>query len=376
MIRWWRAGRMGSAGLMTCAVLVLVRPAWAAVLSVDGRVTSEVQEVVGGEVINSDTAFEDRDETTPNFPLVADSRLIRAGADTTASVTAAATATLRDPRLQVDFPPNEFSLDLVGLTDALDTVVTGQCEALETRGLSFGAQELGLTAGTAIVARSHFFVDAVLVLVSTEGSRSLAGASVELSIQVEQERPGSDSAETVLETQVTLTGNQDGTAVLSAQGALVPENLTTFGVTNSDPSVGALQVAVLPALNIAYDYPALVGEEFVLRARMKARSRSSPGTGSAVLVGTSVNTLVQLLDELAGGGTGQQFEDDFNASFASAGPPAKPLPTTIAPMFEVVEDVGQAVPTAATFCGTLGIESALLLTVFAALTVVGRRRTA
>lgn len=365
--------------MIWAACLALVPAARAVVTTIDASVTAEVQETLDGTVINSDLAFKDLDDTTRNLPLVAEAKLFPPSdaASELPGVAGAARTVFRDPRLNPSDPPNEFALDLGGFSDEEGATVSGRSLAVESRDVVFGAEEVGLEPGTEVIARSHFFVDGLMILVSTPGQVDLSGARAELTLSVEQVRAEEASPATVLEASVVLTGNSDGTASLTVNGALVADNLTVLGLEPLDSSLPGFQAVSLPDLAIPYEYPARVDENFTLKARIEAKTVSGPGTGASVIIGDGLNSLVSLLADVLGEDIGDDFGDVLDGTLSALSGPARPLVAAETDtVLEVVTDAGQDAPLLGLppTCGIMGVEGLLLAAGLTFLPLLGRRR--
>jgi len=360
------------------AVLAAGSAAPAVVLDIQANVTADVQEVDGGSILNSDHAFSQFDLTTHTLPLVAEARLLPPEAAQTTVVTdvaADATARFSDPRVNQSESPNEFALSVIGFSASTTSTVTGDSLAVETRQVVFQADEVGIAADTPVTARSHFFLDGILILLARPGSTGLAGASTELDIHVIQTRTGQDPT-TVLEAIVVLTGNADGTATLTVNGALVADDVTTFGASGVSLAGGTFQAAVLSNLAIAYEYPANIGETFQLEAQVETKFNAAPGTGGAVILGDQINQLIATLVGVLGQDVVSNFATGLTSGLSGVTLSLKPVvaaeqDTVLTP----VATSGQGLPLLnGRACGLMGAESAMLAGGLAALCLIGRRR--
>lgn len=369
------------AGLLPVGALLWGVPtARAVVLTINANVTAEVREHVNGEVVNSDFAFDELDVTTRNLPLVAEVQLLPPIVDgevdgEDATVLAAATTTFRDPRLSATGPPNEFAAEVVGFSNSDLSTVTGRSEAVEIREVVFEPDEVDIDAGTEVLARSHFFLDGIMVLLAEPGASGLAGGRTELILRVVQERADAEP-QVVLDASVVLVGNTDGTATLEVTGDLSEENLTTFGLQTLTSDQGSFQAVVLPELAIPYTYPALIGETFTLRAEIFARFEAGPGTGAAVVLGDRLNTLGDVLAETLGEDLAAGFEAGLTAGLSGVPLPAVPLVAAEQnTVLEIVTDAEQGLPgLGGPFCGLLGAESAMLAAGLTILSLCARKR--
>lgn len=342
--------------LVVVAVLIYCPSAWAVVESIGATATAEVEEEVGGTVVNSDFAFEELDSTTGNLPLIADVQLRKAGEAGDSG--AAATTTFSDPRPATTPNPHEFGIAAVAFSQADDTSYTGLSVATESRAVTFLAEEIGESDGTALQARSYFFVDGLIVLWGKPGQDDLSGALAELSLKVEQTRGEAGEPAKVLGASLSLDGRTDSGAVLTTEGGITPANVIVLPISDLVPELGAVQLVLIPTLAIPYEYPAEVGEQFKLDARIEGYVSTPPGTGAAVLVGVSLAELSELIEELVGE-PGSKLANALDVILSSGLLPAKPLQSDTG---ETEITVLRGIPLLpGNVCGMLGIESLALL---------------
>jgi len=363
--------------LSVLAVLACGATARAVVETIDANVTAEVQELAGGAVVNADLAFDELGVTTQNLPLAAQANLVSPSlgeASTSPAIVGSASAFFRDPRLNVAAPPNEFSLEAVGFSLSESSTVSGRSSAVERRQVVFQPDEVDLDAGTAVTARSHFFLDGVLVVLGQPGQPSLAGSRTELTVRVIQARSG--AAETVLETTVVLSGNSDGTAALEVNGALTADDLNTFGAEELGVAEANFRAVALPNLAIPYTYPADIGETFELRAEIEIRSEAGPGTGGAAVLGDRVNQLVDVLREVLGEQLAAKFEAGLSVGLSEAELPSETVVAAVQEtILEVADGQTRGIPLfGGALCGAMGVESMLLAAGLAVLGVIARKR--
>lgn len=364
---------------LSLSVVLAAGPvAQAVVLDIQANVTAEVQELVGGSVVNSDYAFDELDLTTHNLPFVAEAKLwppSAAQASAPIDVAAVSTSRFSDPRIDQTQSPNEFALSTIGFSSSEVSSVTGHALAVETRQIVFEAEDVGLAADTPVTARSHFFLDGIMVLLAAPGQSGLAGAKTEIRLRITQTRADESSA-VVFETTVMLTGNADGTATLTASGALLPDNATTFGLNGVGGTEGTFQAAVLADLAIPYEYPANIGETFELRAEVETRFEAPPGAGGAVILGDQLNQLVSVLQNAIGADVVANFAAGLTAGLSGISLPLKPLVATEQDtILEPVADSARGLSfLSSSGCGLLGAESALISAGLAVMSLSARRR--
>ncbi len=359
-------------GRVALAMAVLVwgaAAAYAVVDTIDATVTAEVQEFVGGSAGNSDSAFEDLEQTTGNLPLVAEAELFRTtGGQDEAGATA--TTSFFDPRASLTPDPDEFGIDIGTFSLLPDISYAVLSNSTETREITFLADEIREPDGTELSVRSQFFLDGVLLVWGERDNEDLSGTTAGVVLSVLQTRPGDGEPTAVLNASLTLTGRGDGTATLSTSGSLAPENVTVLDLTDPTDDFGPMHLVIIPASTaLPYVYPAEVGQTFVLKAEIEGQAHSQPGTGASVELGVPLLELAELVNTVAGGGTGDLLQEIIEAALGSPPIAAKPLlpaaenttVTVVRRSARGLEDI-LALP----FCGSMGVESAVLLTLFAA----------
>ena len=358
------------------AVLLIGSPAAAVVQTIDANVTAEVEEWIDGAVANFDLAFEDLEETTGNLPLVVEAALVRRDEEGEEVSAARGTTSFQDPRLSGQADPDEFGVDLSAFSRLSGIAYQGRSRAVETREVTFTEDEIGAPAGTALEAASRFFVDGIVVLWGEEGTNDLTGTRGKVTLQVQQLGPGGIDPTTVLTAELTLEGGPEGTVVLSAEGALTADNVTLIDLTDRVPALGAMHLLVIPDLAIPYVYPATVAEPFELTATVSTSIENQPGTGVSVLLGAPLVELVRLIADVTDASVGELLSQVMSQALAASPPPAKPLVADGATTeVKVVEPTGltSPLPDPLGLCGMLGLESALMLSLFATLTCRRRR---
>ncbi len=344
---------------VSLAVVVLwtVCPsAWAVVENIGATVTAEVQELVGGEVVNSDFAFEQLDLTTGNLPLIANAlfRRVEEGGDSGAT----ATTTFNDPRPSTTANPQEFGIAAAVFSQSAEAGFTGLSLATESREVTFRSDEIGEPDGTELRARSLFFVNGIIVLWGSPGQDDLTDAVADLALKVQQTRGEDGEPAEVLRASLSLDGRTDGGAVLTTEGGITTANVIVLPISDLVPQLGAVQLVIIPSLALPYEYSAEVGETFALDARIEGQVSVSPGAGAAVLVGVSLDELDELILDLLGT-QGTALANALNTILNSGLVPTKPLPLGTG---ETQITVLRGIPwLPGNLCGMLGVESLALL---------------
>jgi len=359
-----------SAACLIAAIFTFVSTAHAVVETFDGTVTGTIQEFQGTTPGNSEFAFKDLDQTTPTLPLITAANLSHSENE---KVVAAATAQTQfsDPTEHVLPDPSEFGINLAAYSVSATTSYSAQSEANEIRSITFLDTEIGSPDGTAIQVQSQFFLDGVILLWGEANNTNLAGVTADITVTVAQTRPASPAVLTVLDAGLTFTGQADGTATLSTNGQLVADNLQIVNLSNTVPGFGPLQMIILPTVAIPYTYSAQVGETFELKATIQSNIRNQPNTGASVTLGVPLLELAALINTVSGGTAGDLLLQALQFALVNTPPPLKPLlpkenPTTVT--------LANQRTIFAPLCGSVGIESALLLTLFSTWALMSSRR--
>jgi len=353
-------------------VLILAGATHGVVQTIDAMVNSRVEQSIPPDVVNTDTASENLGETTGNLPLTAEARLIENGYPDSG---ASASTLLADPRLAETADPSEIGLAALSNSNYGPSSWLASGTAAETRQITFTADEIGESDGTTLTARSYFFLDGVLVLWHQAGSADLTDVAAEAAIRVEQTRQDDDQPTTVLTATITLTGQSDGTAILTAGGQLVPENAVLFDISDLVPQLGTVQLVVLPKLAIPYEYPASVGEVFTLKATVDGRITSPGSAGAAVVLGPSLDDITNLLSDVAGVDLGTTLVAVLNTYLKADLVPARPLTAANTSTTVTVDSSNSALTGwSGILCGSFGAEAMIGLALWAGCIGWSRRR--
>ncbi|HOW71330.1 MAG TPA: hypothetical protein PKY77_12070 [Phycisphaerae bacterium] len=318
----------------------------------DATVNAEVKEYVGLNVVNVDYAFKDLGQTTDNLPLLAEAQL-KHSTDPIDISGAAVTANFSEPNLSTLPDPNEFGLVAAGISLTEDVSYAGRGETVEVRRVTFLESEIGEPNGTALEAHSYFFLDGIVVVWSKSGNLGLSEVLADLSVSVDQIRGTEGVSAPVLSAGLSLVGHSDGTLAVTTSGGISADNLLELDITSSLADVGVARVVVLPELAIPYTYPASVGEQFDLRARVQGSFVNRSGTGAALLIGVPAAEVPTLLNQIVGQGTGGSFGSAVVTQVAAHPAPVKPLSAADRTTKVVVLPQSRLIPA---WCGAMGVE--------------------
>lgn len=348
--------------LRICCITVLAcfllnKQVLAAVRAIDASAEAEVNEYIGSETVNYDSALKKLGETTPNLPLVAEAHLQQS--NVSGEVTgAAATTTVSDPRISQLPNPEEFGMALGGISRMEQVTYGARCTAYEIREVEFTASDIGTEQGAALEARSYFYLDGILVIWSQSDSQDLGQTSAGVSLEVQQTRLGDGEPQTLLKAGLSLDGREDGTAELNTDGAIADDNVILQDVSDWFPELGRAHLVILPDMAIPYTYESAVGEVFTLKARLEGSIVNQKHAGAAVLLGVPLPKLAGVLTDTVGQDVGQGL-GSYLVDLLSKRPVAeKSLSIDDRDTKVTVKEQSRLLPWAMSpWCGPLGVES-------------------
>lgn len=355
-----RTARRLSAALAAVAALTAASTCPAVVEVIDATVSAEAVERVPGQPPNTDNAFEDLVETSGLFPLLVDVGFERPGLDGQPPSLVALRASVADPRVAEGPDPNE--LGIVGLAVSEDPAVThsGRSVVTETREIVFRPEELRAEAGTGVRARSHFFLDGVLVVAGDLASASGDPTFATCLVTVAKDDLDGSEPQVLLSQEVRIERNAQGTGEMTLSGPLRPQNVVFISKSPEPPDDPlSLYAVVVPTAAIPYEYRAVVGQRFRLIARVEARLANEPLTSAYLLLGLPLEEVQGVLEDLEGGDVPEPLTDNLRSLIEAAGPPARPLKAA----FQGTQVEIPAEPLLAPAwlgCGLSGVEAVLL----------------
>jgi len=365
---------LGKSGIWGSIALVLlaVAPAAALVETIDATVTSEIQQFLGAELINSDLAFKDLQDTAVNLPLSASTGFVERDGEEVFSV-GDATTSFTDPRLSSGLDPDEFGIDVVVASRESSYRYTGRSAATETRQIVFTPGEIGRVAGTEVEVTSEFFVDGLVMIVGNWSGLDQGTTLAEMTLSVVQTLPDSEEPSTVLEASLSLVSQPDGTATLQTSGSITPDNVILIDASSFIEEFESAYFVLIPNTGIRYTFPSRVDEQFILDAAIEGRVQNQTETVAVVALGVPIEDFLEVISEATGEDVSDELGSAVTFLIGNSGPPLKPLPATLKGMEErVLESPGLfGLPWPA--CGAMGVES-LLLTGFLPLVLVRFRR--
>jgi len=330
------------------AAVLLTAPARAEITDLRGRALVELKAFLGDELRDHIEANDEFPETTTTLPLHALARLVDPFEEAAASVA----SQFADPRTAPGPNPEEFAVNLTLSSLSPSLRYSGTAVAEETRRVVFRPAEVNdRPAGTTVDLVGTLFLDAALVVLGDEPQRDLTGATLTLHITIEQQPVPEAAAEkspvVVFDGSVTLAGTVSGGAEVSATGDLPRDRFFIANLGTIAPDFDAIHVLVLPAVQLDYEYQAVVDEPFELVAALRVEAACAPGgTSVAAIIGTPLELLAEVLALTSG--------DELAAKEVQRAVLQERASPTGLPAFPAA---GPAFPPLFGLCGLLGFES-------------------
>jgi|GEM_PF-1010686 len=357
-----------SSHLLSCTLLTILMCLWnvpaasGVVETIDATVAAQVDEYFGTEILNSESAFEDLEQTTGNLPLIADTGLRIVDTANEEVAGAQATTTFRDPRLSEGPNPGEFGIDAAAFSMESGVHFSSWCTSQETREITFLESEIDSPPGTELAVRSQFFVDGFLMIWGEAGDENFAHTTVGVELSVDQQRPGDEAMQRVFDVTIRLEGRPDGNAEVFVTGGLTQENIVVTDISAEVPGFGPAFLVVIPEIGIPYDYAAAVDEPFVLVATVDGQLANQPGTGVGVALGVPVEEFSKLIDDVTSKIADGNLGSAMRTAVEDAPPPAKALPRSSNAQVIVADSGGTGVLSQLfPMCGMFGAELLSLL---------------
>lgn len=287
------------------AQLLIHTTALAEITTLAGSAEVVIQELRNGQLGQRTGVLETFPGTANTLPLRVIARQFTDEPNITAA--AAAAAQFADPRESTQPNPEEFAVNMTA--NSFTPGVAYDCRAVltEERGVRILSSEVNRAVGQLVGLTGRLFLDGALAIYAGEGERDLSGASVRVSVTIDQLRPGQNS-QRVFSGSIELTGQPGGRVGVSAEGAFPVATLVLTDLSFVATEFGTFQMLIIPEISIDYDYDAIVGEEFTLRAVVEvAMVHPAGGVGAAAVLGTPTETL----NEVIGLTQGQQAAAKF-----------------------------------------------------------------
>lgn len=265
------------------------------ILSVGGSASASATEIRNGATQDSDSAS-DTFPGTSDLPLQVVARLISPNAEEHAA--AVVGAQFADPRESAQPNPEEFAINLALNSESPDVRYSARASSQELRGILFSAGELGAQFGEGdeVGLTGSLFLDGALTIVAFGENDDLTGAGVTLTVTVEKLVNGAAN-ETVFSGQVSLTGAIDAGVDVGTEGEFPLRQLILTDLAGIVSETNAFRVLIIPNVRIDYDYNAVVGQEFSLRATVTVDASNAPSdVAVAAVLGTPTDSIQTVLD--------------------------------------------------------------------------------
>jgi hypothetical protein len=349
----------------------------------DAVLDTKVQELVAGEAVSFDQAFEDFEATSAELPLrVASNLVLPLGADT---LTAAGQGFVDFFEPAIALGQNPAELGLEADTFSLDEEVSYQvtASALETRTVHFNRAELGGVDDAESEVESSIYLSGAVFVWSLEPDTDLTGLQGEVLVIVEQIRQvasadGEDPAERVemvFSTSIGVSGGPGGVVEPLAEGNTAAPGFVFGGpeilldAAGSDASLerylgimGSVRVLLVPEQELRYRYQASADEEFRLEATFSVEVTNLPGgTGVAAVFGRPFDGLADMIDAAFVDVEGEAVQSAVNRAQAKA-------------QASAFGDVASTAQPSARLCGAIGMGMVGLLLLLGAAARLGACR--
>ncbi len=344
-------------GVMLCAA----GSARAVVVDLSARAMSRV-------VLFEDQVEDSSDESLEAFGpdvgvLPITTRAVLDGFDTAdGAARGVAVADVADPtRTTSGRNPEELSLEANCFSNSATTSYVLASEVVERRRVRLGADELNSFAGERATVESAFFPSGALFVWSLDGNRDLTGLSAEVTFSVRRialAEDGSDGESVeLLNERVAVIGNSDGAiasessnriVTLSGDLSILPDipGLPLGDLSNLE---SALVVIIPETQSLAYQYEAVVDEEFVLEATVSVSvSNLSGGTGVATVFGRPFDEAAGIIGMAIQQESARAIQARINLAMAT---------------FSDDTVLGSAAPAVSNLCGMVGFEMLAMLAV-------------
>ncbi len=346
------AVRVGVCGW--AVLLALASSAAAEIVSISASADAVVREFVGGAAGDEVAASDTFPGTADELPLQVFARLL----STHAEAAGAVAAQFADPTELNQPNPEEFAVNLALFSADPSVYFEGEATLVEVREVVFNPGEVFAAEGTTVPVIGRFFLDGAMAIYARTGVSDLAGASVRLNITITQVT--SEASQTVFSGSLEIAGSSDGQAAVAASGDIPTDALILSDLSGVADEFGTFRVLVLPNLEIDYEYEAVVGETFELRATVEMDGASPDGgpggVGVAGLLGTPTDAIAEVIGATQGSDLAQRTIDAMDQERDDpSGVPAFDVPGL---------DV----------CGPVGFGSSAALMSLALLGAAGRRR--
>lgn len=297
-------------------------------VQISARCESRATEMISGQVGMSDWEIERYPETTSVLPMRAESGITSESAKSEEVVgtrvdgIALCFTQFKDPRGRTSAVPDELNIDAATYSLGAELGYTVDGLIVERRTILTTAAATGRSEGEEVELTSTFYIQGLLAAVAEAQGAALDGLLARVEATVVHERPG-ESPVTVLAATYELRGKADGAIALETAGDADPAHVEDWSLGESVGELQTVRVAVLPAVQLGYNYHATVGGESQLTASLRVKLVSVPGgTGVGAAFGMPGEKIGQTIDAIVGGTAGTNVVRAINSSIAELPAPA------------------------------------------------------
>lgn len=352
-------------GMFFWFTLWIVPSTEAAILNVSGQASAQVNQIVGGSVVQTQSVTNSFPPPTTIPPAISNVQIDGLSFDGVVTSSGQCTSVADDSRTSqpvLPFANNDLGLDLGGFSTDGQTSYLVNGSAHQTRLISLSRSETTFPTIGDGRFRSTLSVAGALIVVATSPTPDLTGLELSVHFEVVQKRPN-DDATTLLTGAGTLTGGPNGQLTFTGDGVV---NAFFYPIINilaivpslQDQPFGFLKAVAFPANIFNYEYSAAPDEEFELTASFTAQAKIPPNeVGAAAVFGLPQEVLGEVMARVRNDDSGVKAQEAIATIVDTSGRTG----------------VGAGLPFFA-LCGVLGAES-LALTVGVAMVGLWRRRT-
>ncbi|MCK6484829.1 MAG: hypothetical protein HUU22_08240 [Phycisphaerae bacterium] len=347
------------AAVLVCFVTLGPAPdARAELRNVTAQVSSEVQEVFMGTVLQSDQTTLDYPGSVMTSPVTAITRLDRLAPDDSIVSGAQGITVFNDPRLLGLIVANDFGMDLASFSATPNSgwVVNGT--ASERRTIAFRQAEVGALPGQPVQVTSTLFLSGVLTLSASDAQHDLTGCSSTMQFTLTLVRTG-QANQALVTGSATLTGGPNGAVTLATTGVIDPAQHPLTNLDNTILPLPLLRAVTFSSSRAAdqfqYQYTVNVDEQFELVLDFSASLTTTPdGAGGSCVFGLPQISFADIISRVQNSDAGQKAQDQISSLVDTTGSDRPDEPATRVTPIPLLFALPQ-------LCGVLGLESALML---------------
>jgi len=301
-----------------------------AVIALDARVVSAVQELINGQPASVNA---NADETTPDRgpPIAASSQLNSTDLGGALVGVGQAFSEFLDPARLDEPNPREFALEAACFSDDAEVSYEVDSSAMESRRVLFVRaardgvpREIDFGFSDTAEVTSRVFLSGAIVLWATNAAADLDSIAADVRVSITREADG----ESLFSTSVVLRPDGDDVSVATTGPIIVDEisvdQLATLGLDDGSAAAladlaeaGLLRLIVVPTQSHRYSYEVTADEELTLTAQLDVGLRGAAGgTGVAAVLGRPFQNLADFVQSPLPGVDGAKLQQTINLSIA------------------------------------------------------------